>query len=686
MKPNFPDSGSASRPEQVHSSETNFDTGGYRLSCPIGAGPQRGEAGLSDKVAKPEKLAAFLEGLRRARVVARVVIDDTPVEEVLSLQIKESLEGHHRLQLRFYQDQVQATGTLLIDGAENLLGKVAEVELYDLNEVSEDRLEHLFIIADVQFEHQALNEGIIQLTGYAPTWILDGAPHFETFYKMNLAAIVRAVTGPLSQVKAALQLNPTLADEPGYVCRYNESSWNFLKRLSAETGQWLYFNGKALVFGQPEALLGAKVIYGDNCSKLNMSLRARAVQEQLFDYDADGHQYLQAETLHYSGNAGAYNEIAYKKSKDLFGTIRSAVSPTVLPPGAELLESLSKHKSRQQVSDMYCVQGESTEHSLRVGLNVDLELSRLGEQATHAPVRITKIEHYWEVTGKYHNHFEGIPAAVEMPPRPAYQRPITHPMLAEVIDHADNQGRVRVQFMGWQQEEGRPETDFIRVLSPDAGHSDAVSQNRGFVFVPEVGDQVYIDFEAGNPDRPFVAGSVFHGRNGSGGKAGNNTKSIVTKSGHTIEFDDTDGGAHLLIRDPGGNEICMDTQGKNLTMVTPETLTLDCKNMHIRVAEDMTTEIGQNHTGTIGKSHHLSIGEDSGLSVGGRNDMLVGGDQMLMVTGNLAEVIEGDLVSEVKKERNEYSEGDTEVQSEGSIRHNAEKEIQHNSRENTKIN
>lgn len=665
---------------------TGFDSGGYSLSCSIDAHRNGQTDDDVGNAIKPEKLAAFLEGLRRARVVARVVVDDMHIDEVLSLRIEQSLHGHHKLQMRFYQDQVQATGTLLIDGAEKLLGKVAEVELFDLNEVSEDRLQNLFVIADVQFEHQALNEGIIQLTGYAPTWLLDGAPHFETFYKKSLDAVVEAVTQPLLQVKASVQIKPTLGDNLTYVCRFKESSWNFLKRLSAETGQWLYFNGTTLIFGEPEAKQGSKVVYGDNCSKLNMRLRAKSVQEQLFDYDAGGHQRLQAEALHYTGNAGAYNEMAYKKSKDLFGTSRSAVNPACLPAGGELLEALSNHKSLQQASDMYYVQGESTEHSLRVGLNVDVELSRLGEQAQHAPIRITKIEHHWDVTGKYHNYFEGIPAAAEMPPSAAYQPPLTHPVLAEVIDQADNQGRVRVQFMGWQQDEGRPETDFIRVLSPDAGHSDTVRQNRGLVFIPEVGDQVYVDFEAGNPDRPFVVGSVFHGQNGKGGNADNNTKSIVTKSGHTIEFDDTDGGTHLIIRDPGGNEIRMDTQGKNITMTSPETLTLDCKNMQVRVAENLTTAVGRNYVGTIGENSSLTVGADSGYSVGGRSDMLVGGDQTLFVTGNFAEVIEGDLVSDVKKERNEHSEGDMELQSKGSITSNAEKEIRNNSGENTKLN
>ncbi len=555
---------------------------------------------------KPQ-VATWLSDTTRSRMAVEVTIDDMRIAEVLSIQMVQTLGDHHQLNMRFYQDQVQATGSMLIDGAEKLLGKVTEVELYDKNGSSEERLQQLFVIADVQFEHQALNEGILNITAYAPTWLLDGAPHFETFYKKSLATIAAAVSQPLSQVKASLKAAPTIADNLPFICRYNESAWNFLKRISVETGQWLYFNGKELIFGQPEAKHGGVIVYGNNCSQLQMSLQARPVQQQIFDYEASGNQPIHAGANSYNGNAGAYNLIAYKKSMDLFGTSASVGAPAFLPPAAATLEQLGKNKGAQSVSGMYYVKGESTAHHLRVGLNVDIELNRLGQKADHAPVRITKVTHYWDVTGKYHNSFEAIPAAAEMQPAVPYQKPITYPMLAEVIDNADRQGRVRVQFMGWQQE-GRAETDFIRVLSPDAGSSDVVGQNRGYVFIPEVGDQVYVDFEFGNPDRPFVTGSVFHGQNGVGGKAGNNTKSIMTKSGHTIELDDTEAGTHIIIKDPGGNEIYLDTQGRNITISAPETMTLKCKNMRIDVEENMITQVGKNIDTAAGMNMNNTAG------------------------------------------------------------------------------
>ena len=82
------------------------------------------------------------------------------------------------------------------------------------------------------------------------------------------------------------------------------------------------------------------------------------------------------------------------------------------------------------------------------------------------------------------------------------KRPLALPELATVKENNDDkgQGRVKVAF-DWQKN-GKT-TNWIRVQTPNAGVSGAVPKNRGWVFVPEVGDQV-MGYEHGNPDRPML--------------------------------------------------------------------------------------------------------------------------------------------------------------------------------------
>jgi hypothetical protein len=85
----------------------------------------------------------------------------------------------------------------------------------------------------------------------------------------------------------------------------------------------------------------------------------------------------------------------------------------------------------------------------------------------------------------------------------------------------------------------------------------------------------------------------------------------MTRSGHTISLDDSNNGTHIIIKDPGGNEIYLDTQGKNITITAPETMTLKCKNMNIDVEENMRTNVGQN----IHTAAGMNINSTAGINI-----------------------------------------------------------------------
>jgi uncharacterized protein involved in type VI secretion and phage assembly len=61
-----------------------------------------------------------------------------------------------------------------------------------------------------------------------------------------------------------------------------------------------------------------------------------------------------------------------------------------------------------------------------------------------------------------------------------------------------------------------------------------------------------IDFEYGDPNRPYVAGSIFSEKVSRGGDKNNKLKIITTRSGSTITFDEEKGS--ILIKDKLGTE------------------------------------------------------------------------------------------------------------------------------------
>ena len=136
--------------------------------------------------------------------------------------------------------------------------------------------------------------------------------------------------------------------------------------------------------------------------------------------------------------------------------------------------------------------------------------------------------------------------------------PTAFPEPAVVVDNADpkKQGRVKVRYFWQDPDDTTATTGWMLVQTPDAGSSDAVKKSRGFTFIPEKGDHVMIGFRQGAPSRPFVMGSIYHQDNTNGMAEKNTVKSIVTRSGHTIELnDDEEGDWGITLKDNEGNSI-----------------------------------------------------------------------------------------------------------------------------------
>lgn len=210
-----------------------------------------------------------------------------------------------------------------------------------------------------------------------------------------------------------------------------------------------------------------------------------------------------------------------------------------------------------------------------------------------------------------------------------FANPQTHPLLAQVIDNKDpkNQGRVKVKFLGWKQADEQT-TDWIRALTPGAGGGgDKVAQNRGLVTIPEIGDQVMVDFELNNPDRPFITGSVFHGQHGTGGGGGNNVKSLTSKSGHTVRLDD--GGGMTVMDKTKLNHIVVDgekainvtaantiflTNGKSSIIMDGDTITINARTIKILSSSEVVMA-SQDKMEIVSKTNILMGSSAAGITI-----------------------------------------------------------------------
>ena len=110
--------------------------------------------------------------------------------------------------------------------------------------------------ADIEFKgvivsasgSRAGSEFNIAVEAYSHDALLDDNPTCKSFEMMTLADIVNDV---LSDYSGEMQIvvDPRFTEVIPYCVQYNETNYQFLRRLAMRYGEWMYNDGRQLVFG-----------------------------------------------------------------------------------------------------------------------------------------------------------------------------------------------------------------------------------------------------------------------------------------------------------------------------------------------------------------------------------------------------------------------------------------------------
>jgi uncharacterized protein involved in type VI secretion and phage assembly len=253
---------------------------------------------------------------------------------------------------------------------------------------------------------------------------------------------------------------------------------------------------------------------------------------------------------------------------------------------------------------------------------------------------VTSVTHEYDLKGAYRNTFSGVPDTTENIPMPPIRIPkaFSQPATVKSNDDVKKLGRVKVEFP-WQKDKNKT-TNWIRVATPDAGKSDKVPQNRGFVFIPEKDDLVMVDFEYGDPNRPYVSNSIFSERVSKGGDVNNKIKSITTRSGITITCDDDAGSVNIKDKNGSDSTIFLDGE-KNIVINAGESITLVCGKSIIVLEKDGTITINGTKIFTVASDEinisagNLEGGNSSGISVEPETLGITAAEDIVEVSNNI---------------------------------------------------
>ncbi|CAD0004058.1 type VI secretion system Vgr family protein [Flavobacterium chungangense] len=571
-----------------------------------------------------------------------------------NLELSQKMADHHHFSFVW-----QYTGKAIInpaDQAKALRTYLGDEVIFTFKSLTGIRLMSKGIITELSsVDLHGSAEGL-HVKGISHTIVLDDMKKSRTYQQRGMNDIVLDILaeGP-GEFYERDAIKSTYLQEFKYMAQYNETNFDFLKRLARRYGQWFYFDGMRMQFGQTKTSK-IKLINGSSLHGFKIQTNMASHKISLGGYD-------------YNGAANIRNSSARTSSgsKDSFSAVvghnQGTVTQNDLNNGAYTTNAQSSEEIEEMVklqtagSDANSVYYSGTSY-FPLGLG---QVFSIVNQTVEHELIVTEVSHISQVHGNYSCNFKAIPADVAAPHYTdvhLFAKAETQP--AKVKDNNDPEGlgRVKVQF-NWAG--GNNSSEWLRMIQPHSG------SGKGFYFIPEIGEEVLVGFEGSNAQNPYVLGTQYNGSATSGYADGqNNVKAIHTRSG--IKFILNDGEGSILIEDPSGNTWKMDGQG-NIDVNAPKNFSVNATDINLSASKNISVNAGMNIS--------ESAGGDKTTTVGLMHSLSIGVDYMVNVTGQLFEMVTGERKSQAKKAVNNHEshemnvEKDKNIHSEGEFKINS---------------
>lgn len=382
-----------------------------------------------------------------------------------------------------------------------------------------------------------------------------------------------------------------------YCTQYNESVFNFISRLCEEEGLYYFYkydDDKHLIMFQDSGFAGknftSPLTYRRDQTRKNSvvnwthkyELTSNAVKTSVYQYQNPSE--LIESKISLQGDDKNYERYSYPS--EIATTSQSA------------LDDLVRVQIARQIFSSSTVSACSNCSGLEAGMAFMLtdHVNSL-ENGEYVITKLTVFlnpsdESLYVITG-----FNCVPNDGRIMPEPIIPKPkITGLQSAIVVGseneeiHTDFMGRIKVQFH-WDRHGENDENSscWIRTTQLWAGNG------YGAQFIPRVGQEVLVDFEEGNPDRPFVIGTV-------------------PNADTMMPFDPETNPSQLGIKTHSFNE--EDTDKANVLRFDDKE---DQEEIWLHAQRDMSVEVKDSSVKNIGGKSQVTIGQgDLETHIGGK--------------------------------------------------------------------
>ena len=502
---------------------------------------------------------------------------DFLAKNTYQVELHQFTGNHDSFTITTPDDSLDSFEGYVMENSKKLLGEKVTVNFHKNGEI---RQSFTGIIGKIRNKKdEGGGYGKLYITGYSPSILLENGKDCQSYEDMDLKSIIEAATAEYGGEPKILVDQLNTKDKIPFTVQYKESDYAFLQRLAIRNGEYFYYDGEQLIFGNKIEKIDVELGEGMDLIDIEFEMSIKPQVFNYMSYDSISAEVKEknSESVQSQFKENGYQAIAVNASKKIFKkTPDMLFTATSQKFVAEDLEDVVKRQKASR-ENLLQVRGRSRNPKLKIGGRA--ELSDINAQAMET-YRIIEISHFHN-GNEYYNEFVGIPDIFISPYFDEDAYPSCEEQSATVMENDNPQGMIKVQFP-WQKKKGQ-KTPWLRVVTPYAG------KGKGMHIIPEVGEEVIVGFDNGNAERPFVFGAMFNGKSSSGtGGAGNFMKGLQTASGNKLQMNDKDGSVNLA--DKGGADLKFDGAG-NATVTANTSITFSCGGAEIKMTNDGTIVI-----------------------------------------------------------------------------------------------
>ncbi|OQP44692.1 type IV secretion protein Rhs [Niastella yeongjuensis] len=575
-------------------------------------------------------------------ISSNITIAGTPIKQITSFQLTQNIFDHHYFRLVCPAESLEGLEGGMLQSSRNLIGGVLQASFS--TPTTGSGLQFRGIVMQVEADRFSGHTGNIIISGTSPTIVLDNGPHCKSWEKKAIKNIAQDVLKHFPQDLLQAQVSPSYPETLAYTVQYKQTAWQFLNFLCSSYGEWLYYDGNQLQIGAPKASEATALTFGSNISRFSMALQVQPANSQMMAYDYLNHDVYTSTPQSIESKAGL-NDLGrhvFQASNNVYAT-QPKVWNNQFVSNKKQLDDAINIRMAMQSSNTVRFSGSSAHPGVKIGGNINIQGNNLYNMAgeSYGEYTVLSISHYFDGQGNYNNDFTAVPSTIKLPPVKAGSMPHSETQSAMVTDNHDPKGlgRVRVKFH-WMN--GTEKTPWIRVTSPHGGGG------KGMFFIPEVGEEVIVGFEGDSPIKPYIIGTVYHGKaSNTYSNSANDVKALQTRSGNKVIMNDKDGS--VFVEDKDGNSMLIDGAGnitvksnktvlidatdeitlktKKITMVAEDEITMTSKKFDGQLSETSTL-FGKNENNVM-SAKEVNVGSENKVSIGGKKQVEVYGGRKL---------------------------------------------------------